>query len=87
MRTVSQSDAVATLPMLIDEVQTQPVAIERNGEEVAVIVTPEEYELIRGRKIQLLLDSMDAIAVSVQNTVANDMERQDLLRTLDRKAS
>jgi PHD/YefM family antitoxin component YafN of YafNO toxin-antitoxin module len=73
--------------MLIDEVQTQPVAIERNGEEVAVLVTPEEYELIRGRKIQLLFDSMDAIADSVENTVANDMERQDLMKTLDRKAS
>ena len=73
--------------MLIDEIQTQPVAIERNGEEVAVIVTPEEYELIRGRKIQLLFDSMDAIAVSVKNTAATETEKEDLLRTLDRKAS
>jgi|GEM_PF-5964024 PHD/YefM family antitoxin component YafN of YafNO toxin-antitoxin module len=73
--------------MLIDEIQTQPVAIERNGEEVAVIVTPEEYELIRGRKIQVLFEKMSAIANTVQHTVTDEMEKQDLMRTLDRKAS
>jgi prevent-host-death family protein len=87
MRTVSQSDAVATLPALLDEVTSQPVAIVRNGKEVAVLVTPEEYELIRHQKIQRLFDSMDAISTSVQNTVKDDADTQDLLRILDRKAS
>jgi PHD/YefM family antitoxin component YafN of YafNO toxin-antitoxin module len=87
MRTVSQSDAVASLPALIDDLKYQPVVIERNGKEVAVMVTPEEYELIRRQKIQRLFDSMDAISVSVQNTVTDDADTQDLLRTLDRKAS
>jgi PHD/YefM family antitoxin component YafN of YafNO toxin-antitoxin module len=87
MRSISQSEAVATLPALIDELKHQSVVIERDGAEVAVIVTPEEYELIRREKIQRLFESMDAVAESVAKNVRDAADTLELQRTLDRKAS
>ncbi|MDQ2924529.1 MAG: type II toxin-antitoxin system Phd/YefM family antitoxin [Acidobacteriota bacterium] len=87
MRTVSQSDALATLPALIDGLKSQSVIIQRDGEAVAVIVAPEEFELIRRQKAQRLFDSMDAIAESVESNVKDDSDVRVLLSILDRKAS
>jgi len=47
VRTVGQSEAIATLPKLLDEVEQQPVAISREGQEVAVLVSMKGYEAVR----------------------------------------
>lgn len=47
MRTVAQSEAIATLPALLDEVEQQPVVISREGRQVAALVSMKNYELMR----------------------------------------
>jgi PHD/YefM family antitoxin component YafN of YafNO toxin-antitoxin module len=65
MRTVSENDAVVTLPSIIDELGSESVAIERDGKDVAVLMSPVEYESTRRMKIKRLVESMDRIATSV----------------------
>ena len=87
MRTVSENDAVVTLPSIIDELGSESVAIERDGKDVAVLISPEEYESIRQMKIKRLLESMDRIATSVQSKAKDEAELEELMRSLDRKAT
>ena len=87
MRTVSENDAVITLPSIIDELGSESVAIERDGKDVAVLISPLEYESIRQMKIKRLMESMDRIATSVQSSVKDETELEELMRSLDRKAT
>jgi prevent-host-death family protein len=48
MRTVSATDAKQRLAALLDAAQREPVLIRRQNRDVAVIMSAEEYERIRG---------------------------------------
>jgi len=48
MKAVSASDAKQRLAALLDAAQREPVLIRRQNRDVAVIMSAEEYERIRG---------------------------------------
>jgi prevent-host-death family protein len=48
MRTVSATDAKQRLAALLDAAQREPVMIRRQNRDVAVIMSAEEYDRIRG---------------------------------------
>ncbi len=48
MRSVSATDAKQRLAALLDTAQREPVVIRRQNRDVAVIMSAEEYERIRG---------------------------------------
>jgi antitoxin Phd len=48
MRTVSATDAKQRLAALLDAAQREPVLIRRQNRDVAVIMSAEEYDRIRG---------------------------------------
>jgi prevent-host-death family protein len=48
MKTVSATDAKQRLAALLDAAQREPVLIRRQNRDVAVIMSAEEYERIRG---------------------------------------
>jgi prevent-host-death family protein len=48
MRTVSATEAKQRLAALLDAAQREPVLIRRQNRDVAVIMSAEEYERIRG---------------------------------------
>jgi len=48
MRFVSATDAKQRLAALLDTAQREPVVIRRQNRDVAVIMSAEEYERIRG---------------------------------------
>jgi prevent-host-death family protein len=58
MRTVGQSEAIATLPKLLDEVEQQSVVISREGQEIAALVSIEDFARVR----KLNLDRIDEIS-------------------------
>jgi len=47
MRTVGQSEAIATLPKLLDEVVQQSVVISREGREIAALVSMKDFAEMR----------------------------------------
>ena len=48
MKTVTATDAKQRLAALLDAAQREPVLIRRQNRDVAVIMSAEEYERIRG---------------------------------------
>jgi prevent-host-death family protein len=65
MRTVAQSEAIATLPALLDEVERQPVVISREGQEVAALVSMKDYELVRKANVKSLLELCDRMGEQI----------------------
>jgi prevent-host-death family protein len=61
MRTVSATDAKQRFAALLDAAQREPVLIRRQNRDVAVIISPEEYERIRRSNIEELERTMDRI--------------------------
>ncbi len=51
MRSVSATDAKQRLAALLDAAQREPIIIRRQNRDVAVIMSAEEYERIRGVNI------------------------------------
>jgi prevent-host-death family protein len=62
MRVVSATDAKQRLAALLDAAQREPVLIRRQNRDVAVIMSAEEYERIRGANIDELERTMDRIS-------------------------
>lgn len=48
MRTISATDAKQRLAALLDAAQREPILIRRQNRDVAVIMSAEEYQRIRG---------------------------------------
>jgi len=52
MRYVSATDAKQRLAALLDAVQREPVTIRRQNRDVAVVLSPREYERLRALNIE-----------------------------------
>lgn len=61
MRSVSATDAKQRLAALLDAAQREPIVIRRQNRDVAVIMSAEEYDRIRGFNIARLEETMDRI--------------------------
>lgn len=88
MRVVSESDAIQTLPSLLKEVRTQSVVIRDGEEELAALVSMEDYEIVRKVKADRLFGLMDGLGDQIRTRAAADgLTPDDLMKILDRKAS
>jgi prevent-host-death family protein len=61
MKSVSATDAKQRLAALLDAAQREPIVIRRQNRDVAVIMSAEEYERIRGVNNAELKRLMDRI--------------------------
>jgi len=67
MRSISATDAKQRLAALLDAAQREPVLIRRQNRDVAVIMSAEEYERIRGfnnAELKRLCDRISAQAAA-----------------------
>ena len=91
MRTIPISEAESQLSSLLNELEREPVAIEREGSRVAFIVSPSEYATTRRARGQALLDAMDSIHAEIEARMSRGEYTQDdldqMVKSLDRKAS
>ena len=62
MKTVSATDAKQRFAALLDASQREPVLIRRQNRDIAVIISPEEYQRIRRSNIEELERTMDRIS-------------------------
>jgi prevent-host-death family protein len=66
MKTVSATEAKQRLAALLDAAQREPVLIRKHDRDIAVIISAEEYERIRGIKnaeLKWMMDRIGAQAV------------------------
>jgi prevent-host-death family protein len=61
MKSISATDAKQRLAALLDAAQREPILIRRQNRDVAVIMSAQEYERIRGANIDELERLMDRI--------------------------
>jgi antitoxin Phd len=66
MRSVSATEAKQRVAALLDAAQREPVVIRRQNRDVAVIMSAEEYERIRGANI----DELDRLCERVSKQAA-----------------
>jgi PHD/YefM family antitoxin component YafN of YafNO toxin-antitoxin module len=85
-RAISQEEFVDSASDLLQAVGKQPLFIQKEGETVAVLVSPAEYETIREARAERAIRAMMALREHMQ-TVATSEELEELERELDRKAS
>lgn len=62
MKTVSATDAKQRLAALLDAAQREPVVIRRHERDVAVLVSADQYERMRGVRENAILSSADYLA-------------------------
>ncbi len=62
MRHISTTDAKQRLAALLDAAQHEPVAIRRQKRDVAVLLSPHEYDRLRGLNIGEFQQVCDRVA-------------------------
>jgi prevent-host-death family protein len=78
MKSVSATEAKQRFAALIDAAQREPVVIRRQNRDVAVIVSAEEYERVRGAQV----DELDRLCERVSKEAAARGLSDDILADL-----
>jgi antitoxin Phd len=78
MKTVSATDAKQRLAALLDAAQREPVLIRRQNRDVAVIMSPEEYDRMRGVNV----DELDRLCERVSKQAAERGLTDEILAEL-----
>lgn len=78
MKSVSATEAKQRLAALIDAAQREPVRIRRQNRDVAVIMSAEEYDRIRGAKV----DELDRLCERVSKQATARGLTDDILADL-----
>jgi prevent-host-death family protein len=52
MRTVAATEAKQRFAAIIDAAQREPIVIQRQNRDVAVIISPEDYQRLRAVKVE-----------------------------------
>lgn len=80
MRKVSATEAKQRLAALLDAAQREPVVIRRQNRDVAVIMSAEEYERIRGSNNAELKRLCDRVSTQAAERGLTDQILADILK-------
>lgn len=61
MRHVSATDAKQRLAALLDAAQREPIVIRRQNRDIAVVLSPAEYDRLRGLNVAELQEFCDRV--------------------------
>lgn len=80
MKTVSATDAKQRLAALLDMAQREPVVIRRHDRDVAVLLSADQYERMRGARVQEFQRFCDRVAEEARARGMNEAVLEELLR-------
>ncbi len=86
MKIVSATDAKQRFAALLDAAQREPVRIRRQNRDVAVVLSAEEYDRIRGANIEELDRLCERVSRQAAARGMTDKILADLLKADPRKA-
>ena len=85
---MTRNEAVSSLPSLLQGVEQGAVAIQQDEREIAYLVSPEQFATTREASRQRLIDASHAASAEIaKNVREKGLDLDDLMRSLDRKAS
>ena len=79
MKEIAARDAKNRFDQLLDGVQRAPVRVTRNGRGIAVMLSVEQYERLRGVAWDRLSSAMDAMAKEAEANGLTDAKLAELL--------
>jgi prevent-host-death family protein len=80
MLSVSATDAKQRLAALLDTAQREPVVIRRHDRDVAVLLSVDQYERMRGARIQEFQRFCDRVAEEAKARGINEAVLEEILR-------
>ncbi|MBY0273042.1 MAG: type II toxin-antitoxin system Phd/YefM family antitoxin [Alphaproteobacteria bacterium] len=83
MRVISATEAKQSLGMMIDNAQREPIIIQRQHRDVAVLLSIHDYEQLRGMQIEAFNIFCDDIARRVQARGLTEEKFKTLLKNDD----
>ncbi len=79
MAVVSATHAKQNFAAVIDQAQREPVRIRRHDRDVAVLISPEEYERIRQLRVKELIRLSDEIGAQAKKNGLTEEILQEIL--------
>jgi PHD/YefM family antitoxin component YafN of YafNO toxin-antitoxin module len=80
MRYATSSDTEPKLSALLDSAQNEPVFIERDDQQVAVLVSANQYDRLRGKATREFNDFCDAVAAKAAARGLTEEKLEELLQ-------
>jgi prevent-host-death family protein len=80
MKTVTATDAKQRFAALLDAAQREPVRVRRQNRDVAIVMSPEEYDRIRGANIAELNRLCERVSERAAARGLTDEILDDLLK-------
>lgn len=79
MKHVSSTEAKQRFAAVLDAAQREPVTIRRQNREVAVVLSTQEYDRLRGLNVQEFENFCDAVAERAKGRGLNEQTLDTLL--------
>jgi prevent-host-death family protein len=80
MKTISATDAKQNLASLLDAVQREPVVIRRHERDVAVVLSPEEFNRMRDFYVRDLEELCNRVSTQAKARGMNEAVLEELLK-------
>lgn len=79
MKKVAATEAKNRLGAIIDEAQREPIVIQRQERDVAVVISMADYERLRKAQVQAILDARDTLAAEAERNGLTEEKLRSLL--------
>jgi prevent-host-death family protein len=83
MKTVAATEAKNRLGAILDEAQREPIVIQRQARDIAVVMSMADYERLRTGNIQAFFDLRNEIAAEAAANGLTEDRLNDLLENDD----
>ncbi len=80
MKSVSATEAKQRFAAIIDDARREPVVVRRQNRDVAVIISPEEYQRIRRANVEELLKFCDRVGAEAARRGMTEEILADILK-------
>lgn len=79
MRTISATEAKQRFAAVIDAAQREPIVIQRQNRDVAVVISPEDYEKLRAQTVAELKELCEIVGRQAKAAGLTDEKLAEIL--------